>query len=75
MPRHCPCGREVRVETTRGPVAGIGSLKFYESAEDFGHPTSRQRVFLCDEHTEQFIQWLRSIDGTAVGGVPREKGS
>lgn len=75
MPRHCPCGKEVRVETTSGPVTSIGSLKFYESAEDFGHPAARQRVFFCDEHTEQFLSWLRSLDGSAAGRVSGEEGS
>lgn len=69
-PRICACGAEIPIDSSIGPVASIASLKFYENAAMFGHPTSRQKVFFCEECTRELISFLRGRQQHGPG--PRE---
>lgn len=76
MPRRCHCGRELRTDEPVGPVTSIAAIKFYRDTYQFGRPSSRRKqVYFCEQHTREFIEFLRSIEGTAADGVPREEGS
>lgn len=70
MARVCACGREIPLDDSIGPVSTIGSLKFYENAALFGHPSSRQTVFLCEVCTPELIAFLRGRQQHGPG--PRE---
>lgn len=70
--RVCVCHKDIRFgDHTTGPVTKIDSLKFYENASMFGHPASRQRVFLCGDCTEKFIEFLddRRVSGPGTQEV------
>lgn len=72
-PLRCVCGDVIPFGSEEvGPVCSIGSLKFYERASMWGHPSSRQKVLLCDRHTVQLIEFLKEVqrDGRDPQEVP-----
>lgn len=61
MARQCPCGSVIPVRQDYGPTSTLAAIKFYETADLVGHPTSRRKVHLCDKHTEEFIAFLNHV--------------
>lgn len=65
--RLCVCRREITMDESIGPVASIAALKFYENASLYGHPTSRQKVFFCEECTPALIEFLKERQNYGPG--------